>query len=80
MSDGSPPVGGEDFRAVHAVWGTVGSPPRTRGCSAAREAFVPALAKATRQLVAATSRRSGVHSVPTKIRAIRGPAAYGLAA
>lgn len=36
--------------------------------------------EATRQLAAATGRRSGVHSGPTKIRAIRGPAAYSLAA
>lgn len=69
--------------ADHRAWrcGRVQrSSPPTRGCSAAREAFVPALAGATRQLVATTSRRSGVHSVPTKIRAIRGPAAYSLAA
>lgn len=36
--------------------------------------------EATRQLAAATGRRFGVHSVPAKIRAIRGPAAYSLAA
>lgn len=72
--------GGLPAEVVRLTAGQWSSPP-TRGCSAAREAVVPALAGATRQLVvAATSRRSGVHSVPTKIRAIRVPAACSLAA
>ncbi len=64
--------------------GRGGVPLRGRQSSQPLPSFPPTRRQAgpgaTRQLAAATGRPSGVHSVPTKIRAIRGPAAYGLAA